>query len=400
MKVVIVADHHYYKDPQGNVFVPSVYGYSYWKRYLNAFDEIHIVARGNKKEAFDRDKMILASGKGVVFHFITDFSGIIEMALKYFFVKNELCELLKGADLAIVRVPSPLSKLAVDYLIDYRIPFGIEVVADPALSYDESMMSSLIENIMSRHCKEACLRANGVAYVTKESLQMKYPSYSRVYGESDYNFETNYSSVDIPGYFFNKQKKYHLKNNISILHVSNVIDGVDKGHYICIDILDSLIKKGYNASIRFIGDGPEVSMLISYAKQKKIINNIHFVGRVSDMKIMYKEYVDSDFLILPSKTEGLPRCLIESMACGTICLASNVGGIPELLDSTELFIWNDTESYVSRIINLYNDTYLANKISKDNKSKALSYSSDVLQKKRDDFYNKLKKVATLLRRRK
>src|SRR5689334_12802114 len=39
----------------------------------------------------------------------------------------------------------------------------------------------------------------------------------------------------------------------------------------------------------------------------------------------------SVFILLPSKSEGWPKVLSEAMACGAVPIASNVGGIPEIM---------------------------------------------------------------------
>ena len=53
MGVAVIADHHYYRDADGSVYVPSVYGYEYWKRYLPVFGEITVICRGNTGVYFD-----------------------------------------------------------------------------------------------------------------------------------------------------------------------------------------------------------------------------------------------------------------------------------------------------------------------------------------------------------
>lgn len=60
---------------------------------------------------------------------------------------------------------------------------------------------------------------------------------------------------------------------------------------------------------------------------------IHFLGKVTNMP---EFYYACDAFVLPSIAEGMPRTVLEAMACGTFCVASSVGGIPEILDSARL----------------------------------------------------------------
>ena len=68
MKLLVVADGHYYIDNRGNVYVESVFDYNFYKRYLTVFDEVYAIARTERIEE-KTEKMKIASGQGV--HFLT-----------------------------------------------------------------------------------------------------------------------------------------------------------------------------------------------------------------------------------------------------------------------------------------------------------------------------------------
>ena len=45
MKLLVVADGHYYIDKQKNVYVESVFDYSFYARYLSVFDSVYAIVR-------------------------------------------------------------------------------------------------------------------------------------------------------------------------------------------------------------------------------------------------------------------------------------------------------------------------------------------------------------------
>ena len=392
MKVVIVADHHYFEDEDGIVYVPSVYDYSYWKRYLDVFEEITVVCRGNRQISFDKSKMIVASGPRVRFSFIYDFSGIKDLALHWFAVKRQMRCHLSDCDCAIIRVPSPLSQFAIKEVLRSSKVFACEVAADPAENYNTVPFSRLVKAVMYNHCREACLKANGISYVTKESLQQRYPSHARLFGETNERFESYSSNANLSACFFENRKSYAALADkpFRLLHVANVIDGEAKGHYVCLRILSELKDRGIDATITFVGDGPEIPWLQKTATEYGCIDRVTFVGRLACTEDLISAYLASDLVLLPSMTEGLPRCLIEAMACGVVCLASNVGGIPELLPEDCLFDWQDYVGFADKIARLCVDRTALEVLGAQNALTAQQYSAEKLQMKRNEFYGKLR----------
>ncbi len=391
-KIIIVADHHYYEDEEGTVFVPSVYGYNYWKRYLNVFETIVVLARGRKGENFDKEKMIVASGPNVQFEFVRDFSGVQQLACHYLEIKRTISRSLSSADAVIIRAPSPLSRLAVNYCLKEGKRFLIELAADPAENYDKVPFSNLVKRLMKKNCKKACLYANGVSYVTKYSLQRNYPSHAQIYGESNTHFECSCANANLDNKVFMRKKDYSQGIVPRLIHVANVIDGEAKGHYVALDIISHLKKWDILAELVFVGDGPEIPRLVAKSKELDVFEQIQFLGRISNESALYAAYHTADFFVLPSKTEGTPRSLLEAMACGLVCLASNVGGIPEVLPKDYLFNWDDSEAFGEKIASLAATSAILSDIGAANREIAKEYEDTHLQLIRDGFYRKLSNI--------
>lgn len=83
------------------------------------------------------------------------------------------------------------------------------------------------------------------------------------------------------------------------------------------------------------------------------------------------------------------------MAIGMPVLSTPVGGIPEVIDRKYLFDPTDDDAFADEICHLLETPDELTRMSKTNYLKSLEYKDDVLQKKRDCFYERL---ANLIRR--
>jgi glycosyltransferase involved in cell wall biosynthesis len=124
-----------------------------------------------------------------------------------------------------------------------------------------------------------------------------------------------------------------------------------------------------NFDLVIIGNGTEEKNLQEFSLKLGISNKVIFKGRLSleDTKNIMK---DCYCFILPSLSEGLPRVILEAMALGKPILASNVGGIPELVKNREtgfLFEPKNTEEMSLRIKDILKDSELAKKIGENNR---------------------------------
>jgi glycosyltransferase involved in cell wall biosynthesis len=121
-----------------------------------------------------------------------------------------------------------------------------------------------------------------------------------------------------------------------------------KGHRHLIDALAIL-----NAELRphlvIGGDGPLRCQLEEHARSRGLADNVTFTGTLPHhMTPAY--YAASHIYVQPSiidsdgNTEGLGLAVMEAMSCGTPCIGSRVGGIPDIItDGTNGFLVNQAD---------------------------------------------------------
>jgi len=91
------------------------------------------------------------------------------------------------------------------------------------------------------------------------------------------------------------------------------------------------IKKNPRLVFLVVGKGPDFEKVKEKIEQLGIQKNFRLTGFISDEDLPFY-YNAADFFVLPSKSgEGLPLVALEAMACGVPVIATNVGGISEII---------------------------------------------------------------------
>lgn len=116
-------------------------------------------------------------------------------------------------------------------------------------------------------------------------------------------------------------------DGVVLLSVGNLIEL--KGHHLAIEALRELPG---DTRLLIAGKGPMEGELRALARAAGVEGRVRFEGLL-DRAELVKRYAAADLLVLASSREGMPNVVLEAMACGTPVIASNVGGIPELVDA-------------------------------------------------------------------
>ena len=101
----------------------------------------------------------------------------------------------------------------------------------------------------------------------------------------------------------------------------------NKGFQFLLPALKNLSSRSRKQDIELLVFGSSVP-----GKPLEFNMRISYLGRLQDESSLALLYSAADLLVVPSRQENLPNTILESMACGTPCVAFNQGGIPEIID--------------------------------------------------------------------
>lgn len=88
---------------------------------------------------------------------------------------------------------------------------------------------------------------------------------------------------------------------------------------------------GAGATLRVVGSGPLEGEYRSLVERLGLADRVCFEGHVPFGPELFRRYRSSRILVMPSRTEGVPKTAFEAMAFGCPVLATSVGGLPDAL---------------------------------------------------------------------
>lgn len=386
MKLVFVTEARFIKDSQGNIFGDSSFNFELWKRYLNSFSEVIVMARVHENSNYVGKENCLASGKNVSFIELPHFVGPLQYLKKRNAIKSQIkknVNVISGV--FICRVPGTIGNLTIKYLKQKDIPFGIEVVGDP---WDVFAPGSIKHPLRFYFrwksyldLKRNAFNASAALYVTKNKLQKRYPVKSS-------KFSIAASNVKIEDELVEKYPKTHIiKERFSLISIGS-LEQMYKAPDVVLNALKHLNDNGFLCNLVWLGDGIYKEKMEDLAKELGIFDLVDFKGNV-DANEVRKHLLDADLFVLASRTEGLPRAIIEAMTVGLPCVGTEVGGIPELLEEEVLIPKDNIKALSEKIKSLILNPTIYDQQAKRNLIESSNYKESILKVKRETFYNYL-----------
>jgi L-malate glycosyltransferase len=170
----------------------------------------------------------------------------------------------------------------------------------------------------------------------------------------------------------------HLSNFRPVKRVEDVIEIFDR------------VNAVVPSKLLMIGDGPDRSKAEWLAMKKHIHDRVLFLGKQDRV---HEKLAVADIMLLPSQLESFGLAALEAMACEVIPIATNAGGLPEVIDHGRTGFMadvGDVDTMAAHAIDVLNDP---------KKLKDISYRARVMAQSRycstkiipiyEDFYNQV-----------
>jgi glycosyltransferase involved in cell wall biosynthesis len=164
-----------------------------------------------------------------------------------------------------------------------------------------------------------------------------------------------YNGVLLPNDFYVKKRNIGIPVKLGILGTINS----NKGQLVAIEAMRTLEERGVSVSLTIAGtveDEVYFEKIVEFLNQNSLNDCVKFIGLVPNAEAFISTL---DILLVPSFDEALPTVILEAFSVGTPVVASDVGGIPEMIENEiNGFLFQAGESqmlanYLEQIISNY-----------------------------------------------
>jgi glycosyltransferase involved in cell wall biosynthesis len=263
------------------------------------------------------------------FHPLPHYRGRLDFLRKTPSIRREVLTVLNEVDVALVDLPGYVGVLASVLCQRRRFPLFQWVVGNwsrivqvqrstPLGRWLASVLwSPLIDKLMIRLTRDV------LTFYTGPILY-----------HQDKAYHINWICSSIRGtHLYVRRDSSSLAPPYRVLFVGRL--SPEKGVKYLLQAVSLLISQGDVVDLRIVGTGALEGKLQREANDLAIADLVHFQGFVPHGEELRRMYRESDVFVLPSLEDQQPKVLLEAMSQSVPVIATNVGGIPSMIQNGE-----------------------------------------------------------------
>lgn len=290
------------------------------------------------------------------------------------------------ADLVVGYLPSANASAACYLAKKHNKKYLSYVVGCPwdAL-WNYGFLGKILAPLAFFRLRDTLKKSDFALYVTERFLQKRYPCPAITCGCSDVRIENlNEETLN---------KRLSLINNLSDDDPLNIVTIANnsvkyKGQHFVIKALAQLKKMGITKYHYYLIGGGNKDRLENLARQLDVAELVHFVGIVPHSQI-FEKLDEMHIYIQPSLQEGLPRSVVEAMSRGLTCICANTAAMPEMVEPKYVVARKSVDDIVYVLKNMTIEKMIGQ--AKRNFEEAKKYQNEILDLKRNAFFDVVKK---------
>jgi glycosyltransferase involved in cell wall biosynthesis len=372
-EISIFTETRFAKRPDGrwSALDPASRGQR-WDRYTQDGDTVRVVARADWRPSAGSapvpDEVTLVP--------LPYYVGVRGLVRKLLPVMRSVTRAVTQAETIVLRVPGVMGSIAAFVCWLLRRNYAVEVVGDPADVLRAGVLGRLgnrLSPLAEAQMRWLVRHAAASLYVTRETLQNRYPRRPGTPTVAMSNVLLSPQSLATQG-------RNWQPGPFRVVTIGSQ-ENHYKGHDVLLKALRELVDGRLDVTATIIGGGRAHEELVELAHSMGLGSRVLFTGTIDD-RARIEELLDSASLfVLPSRTEGMPRALIEAMARALPAVGSDVGGIPELLSPSCLVPAGDHVALAKAMAGLLSDPQRWEEQSRDNLKIAHTFAQSLLEER-------------------
>lgn len=387
--VVVVVENHYIATPRG-VYARQGMGhpYAYWREFLEHFDRVHPLARAAWAPVPD-PAWKRSDGPGVEFITIRDHAGLRQIVRTLPHTLATLHEGLAAAEHVFIRGGGAMSTLSWLVLLARDIPYARQVVGRDGEAVLVGLprwprpIRRLAAGAADWLARQQIAGAAAAAYVSP-ALHALYPAAA---GAPTFFFsDVTLSSEVITG---PREPGTFSANPLRLVSVGRL--NPEKGHHVLLDALMRMDRQGLCSwTLDLVGPGSETDNLRDLAGRLGLADRVIMPGLLPWGPELFARLDAADLFVLPSLTEGLPRAVLEAMSRGVPAIGTRVGGVPDILDESDLVPAGDADALAAAIARYMGDAGRLAASSRRGFATAMAWRSELMSAEKRAFFATLR----------